>query len=70
LRLVEDRDLSAFLSQFPLGARMGHWAVSMMRAIPAPWQYWRSSVGSLAQAACRRAGLVEYHFLVFEKQRA
>jgi cyclopropane fatty-acyl-phospholipid synthase-like methyltransferase len=69
LQLVEDRELSAFLSQLPVGARMGRWAVRIMRAIPGSWPYWQSSVGSLAQAACRRAGLVEYHFLVFEKKR-
>lgn len=68
LRLVEDRDLSMFLSQLPLGARAGRWAASLMRAIPVPWLYWRSSVGSLALAACRRAGLIDYRFLVFEKQ--
>jgi cyclopropane fatty-acyl-phospholipid synthase-like methyltransferase len=70
LRLVEDRDLSGYLSQLPLGVRMGQWAVSVMRALPVPWPYWRSSVGSLAQAACRRARLVDYRFLVFEKGRA
>jgi cyclopropane fatty-acyl-phospholipid synthase-like methyltransferase len=70
LCLVEDRDLSGYLSQLPLGARMGRWAVSVMRALPVPWPYWRSSVGSLAQAVCRRAGLVDYRFLVFEKRQA
>ena len=69
LRLVQDRDLSPFLSQLPLGAGVVRRTVSVMRAIPVPWTYWRSSVGSLAQAACRRARLVEYHYLVFEKWR-
>ena len=69
LRLVEDRDLSRFLSQLRLGTRIGRSAVSVLRAIPVPWLYWRSSVGSLALAACRRAGLIDYRFLVFEKQR-
>lgn len=68
LRLVEDRDLSRFLAPLPLGARAGRWAVRVMRALPVPWLYWRSSVGSLAQAACRRAGLIDYRFLVFEKR--
>lgn len=69
LRLVEDEDLSAFLSPLRLGARTGRWAVRILSAIPAPWPYWRSTVGSLALAACHRAGLVAYHFLVFEKSR-
>jgi cyclopropane fatty-acyl-phospholipid synthase-like methyltransferase len=78
LRLVEDRDLSSFLSRKPASSRMGKpassrmgwWAVRVMRALPVPWPYWRSTMGSLALEACRRARLVEYHVLVFEKQRA
>ena len=81
MRLVEDRDLSVFLSKparsrmkparsrmKPASSRMTGWAAQVMRALPVPWQYWRSTVGSLALAACRREGLVEYHFLLFEKQ--
>jgi SAM-dependent methyltransferase len=67
MRLVEDRDLSVFLSK-PARSRMTRWAAQVMRALPVPWQYWRSTGGSLALAACRREGLVEYHFLLFEKQ--
>jgi hypothetical protein len=52
----------------PARSRMVWWAAQVMRALPVPWQYWRSTVGSLALAACRREGLVEYHFLLFEKQ--
>lgn len=70
MSLVEDRDLSLFLSQSRLSARVVGGAVRVMRSLPVPWPYWRSSVGSLALEACRRAGLVEYHVLVFEKQRA
>jgi cyclopropane fatty-acyl-phospholipid synthase-like methyltransferase len=70
LRLMEDRNLSGFLSQSTLSPQIGWWAVRAMRALPVPWPYWRSSVGSLALSACRQAGLVEYHHLVFEKQRA
>jgi cyclopropane fatty-acyl-phospholipid synthase-like methyltransferase len=66
LRLVEDRDLSAYTPLFPLGPRVTRLAVTLMRALPVPWQYWRSTVGSLAQAACRQAGLVDYRILVFE----
>jgi SAM-dependent methyltransferase len=81
MRLVEDRNLSVFLSrpspmekparsrmEKPARSRMVWWAAQVMRALPVPWQYWRSTVGSLALAACRREGLVEYHFLLFEKQ--
>jgi hypothetical protein len=82
MRLVEDRNLSVFLSRSspvgkparsrmekPARSRMVWWAAQVMRALPVPWQYWRSTAGSLALAACRREGLVEYHFLLFEKQR-
>jgi len=68
MRLVEDRDLSLFLSQSPLSSRVAGWAVRVMRALPVSWPYWRSTVGSIALEACRRAGLVEYHVLVFERQ--
>jgi SAM-dependent methyltransferase len=68
--LVDDRNLSSCLSDIPLGARLGTWLVSVMRAIPVPWAYWRSSVGSLALACCQQQGLVEYHFMVFEKKKA
>ncbi len=73
LRLVEDRDLSGFLTKpagsrmKPAGSRMTWWTARIMRALPVPWPYWRSTVGSLALASCRREGLVEYRFLVFEK---
>ena len=73
MRLVENRDLSAFLFQpassrmKPASSRMIWWTALVMRALPVPWPYWRSTVGSLALAACRREGLVEYRFLVFEK---
>lgn len=70
LRLVEDRDLSGGISVHPLGARLGGWAARIMRAVPVPGQYWRSTVGSLALAWCQRAGLVGYHYLVYEKARA
>lgn len=70
IRLVEDRNLSACLHQTRLSIRLGWWAVRVMRAIPVPWLYWRSSVGSLALSMSQRAGLIEYHFLVFEKQPA
>ena len=66
MRLVEDRDLSAYLSK-PASSRMVWWAARVMRALPVPWPYWRSTVGSLALAACRQDRLVEYHFLVFER---
>jgi hypothetical protein len=39
----------------------------LARAVPVPGQYWQSTVGSLALASCQRAGLVGYHFLLFEK---
>jgi SAM-dependent methyltransferase len=70
MRLVEDRNLTSCLSGIPLGARLGTWLVSVMRAIPVPWAYWRSSIGSLALACCQQQGLVEYHFMVFEKKKA
>jgi len=70
LRLVEDRDLSAYTPRFHMGPRATRLAVRLMRAIPVPWQYWRSTVGSMAQAACRQEGLVEYRFLVFENAGA
>jgi len=76
LRLVEDRDLSVFLSrparsrmEKPARSRMGRLAVQAMRALPVPWPYWRSTVGSLALSACRAEGLVQYHVLLFEKPR-
>jgi tocopherol O-methyltransferase len=68
LRIVEDRNLSEYLSPFPMNVRLGGWLVRVMRALPVPWPYWRSSVGSLALACCQRAGLVEYHYVVFEKE--
>jgi cyclopropane fatty-acyl-phospholipid synthase-like methyltransferase len=67
LRLAGNRNLSPFITPLPLGAGATRLAVTMMRALPVPGQYWRSSVGSMAQAACRQAGLVEYRVLVFEK---
>jgi cyclopropane fatty-acyl-phospholipid synthase-like methyltransferase len=48
MRLVEDRNLSGFLASSTLSPRMGGWAVRVMQALPVPWPYWRSSVGSLA----------------------
>jgi len=69
LRLVQDRDLSASLSQSSLGARIGGWAARVMEALPVARPYWRSTVGSLALEACRRKGLVEYHVLVFEEHK-
>jgi cyclopropane fatty-acyl-phospholipid synthase-like methyltransferase len=70
MRLVEDRNLSASLHQTRLSIPLGLWAVRIMRAIPVPWSYWRSSAGSLALTICQRERLVEYHYLVFEKQQA
>lgn len=70
MRLVKDRDLSACLHQTRVSIRLGGWVVRIVRALPVPWSYWRSSVGSLALATCQRAGLVKYHVLAFEKQRA
>ena len=83
VRLVEDRDLSAFLSrpssspraekaassrmEKPAGSLMRRLAVQVMRALPVPWPYWRSTVGSLALSACRQERLVQYHLLLFEK---
>ena len=69
MRLVEDRDLSPFLST-PAGSRLGGIAARVMRALPVTWQYWRSTMGSLALAWCQQAGLVGYHCLVYEKTRA
>jgi cyclopropane fatty-acyl-phospholipid synthase-like methyltransferase len=70
LRLVEDRNLSPWLSRLPMSASLVSRLVLVMRAIPVPWPYWRSSVGSLALASCQQAGLVEYHYVVFQKQEA
>ena len=42
-------------------------AVQVMRALPVPWPYWRSTTGSLALSACRKEELVQYHVLLFEK---
>ena len=67
LRLVEDRDLSPFLSSLPLGAPLTAFLSLVVGALPVPWSYWRSTAGSLALAACQKAGLVQYHYLVFEK---
>jgi cyclopropane fatty-acyl-phospholipid synthase-like methyltransferase len=69
LRLVEDRDLSPFLST-PPASRLGGGAARVMRAGPVTGQYWRSTMGSLALAWCQQAGLVGYHYLVYEKERA
>ena len=74
LRLVEDRDLSGFLVK-PAHSRMGkparprmhRLAVRVMRGLPVPWLYWRSTTGSLALSACRQERLVQYHVLLFEK---
>jgi cyclopropane fatty-acyl-phospholipid synthase-like methyltransferase len=70
LRVVEDRNLSSRLSRLPLSASLVSRLVLVMRALPVPWPYWRSSVGSLALACCQQARLVEYHYIVFEKQEA
>jgi cyclopropane fatty-acyl-phospholipid synthase-like methyltransferase len=67
LRLVEHRDLSPYTPLFRLGPRVTRLAVTLMRALPVPWQYWRSTVGSMAQAACRQEGLLDYRILVFER---
>jgi cyclopropane fatty-acyl-phospholipid synthase-like methyltransferase len=70
MRLVEDRDLSAFLSGHPLSARLGEWLGRVLGSLPIPGHYWRSTMGSLALASCQEAGLVGYHCLVFEKGKA
>jgi SAM-dependent methyltransferase len=67
LRLVEDRNLSPGLSPLPLSAPVIASLSLLARALPVPWSYWRSTAGSLALAACQKARLVEYHYLVFEK---
>jgi SAM-dependent methyltransferase len=76
MRLVEDRDLSVFLSrparsrmEKPARSRMGRLAVQVMRALPVPWPYWGSTVGSLALSACRQEGLIQYHVLLFERNQ-
>jgi cyclopropane fatty-acyl-phospholipid synthase-like methyltransferase len=78
MRMVDDRDLSAFLARpassrmkpaRPRMAGMARLAVRVMRALPVPWPYWRSTVGSIALSACRQEKLVQYHVLTFEKSR-
>jgi cyclopropane fatty-acyl-phospholipid synthase-like methyltransferase len=70
LRMVEERSLGQFLATLPLNVRLGGFMVRVMDALPVPWPYWRSSVGSLALACCQRAGLVDYRYAVFEKPAA
>jgi len=67
LRLVDNRDLSPFLSQLPLAPPVLRALALLVAALPLPWSYWRSTAGSLALAACQKAGLVQYRCLVFEK---
>ena len=66
--LAQDRDLSPHLSLSTFNPALGRWAVRLMRALPVPSSYWRSSTGSLALSLCRREGLSEYRYLVFEKR--
>jgi SAM-dependent methyltransferase len=67
LPLVTDRNLSMHLSRMPVSPCLVRGAVRVMRALPVPWPYWRSTEGSLALAACQPDRLIEYHCLVFEK---
>ena len=70
LRLVEDRNLSARLAMLPMSFGVISLLALLVHAVPLPWSYWRSTGGSLALAACQKARLVEYHYLVFEKPEA
>ena len=67
LRLVNDRNLSVHLSRMPVHPSLIRGAVRVMRSLPVPWQYWRSTTGSLASAGCQRERLIEYHCVVFDK---
>ena len=67
LRLVDNRDLSPFLSQLPLAPPVLRALALLFAALPVPWSYWRSTAGSLALASCQTDGLVQYRCLVFEK---
>jgi tocopherol O-methyltransferase len=67
LRVVEDRNLDPFLRQTGLGPRAGRLLVGLMRGLPVPWAYWKSTTGSIALSLCQRAGLTTYRCLVFEK---
>jgi cyclopropane fatty-acyl-phospholipid synthase-like methyltransferase len=68
-RLVEHRDLSAHLARPPIHPVLGRLLVRLMQALPVPWSYWQSTMGSLALSICQREGSIGYHFLVFEKSK-
>jgi cyclopropane fatty-acyl-phospholipid synthase-like methyltransferase len=67
-RLSENSDLSPHLLPAPSHSLLGRWTVQLMRALPVPSFYWKSTIGSLALSLCQREGLTEYRYLVFEKE--
>jgi SAM-dependent methyltransferase len=66
-RSARDLDLSPHLSLSTFNATLGRWAVRLMRALPVSSSYWQSTTGSIALSLCRREGLTEYRYLLFEK---
>ncbi len=64
LRLVEQRDLSPYLRQFPA---LLLWPLSQLTRIPLPWSYWDNLAGGTALQRCVSNGWTEYRVLVWEK---
>jgi len=67
LRLIDDQDLTPYLRlQRPCDRRIAM-LVNLGRGLPFRSSWWDSWVGGHAIQRCLLTGLIEYHFLVFEK---
>ncbi|MGB8768831.1 MAG: methyltransferase domain-containing protein [Candidatus Korobacteraceae bacterium] len=67
LRLVDNQDLTPYLRLRRPCDRMIAMFVNLGRGLPFRSPWWDSWVGGHAIQRCLLTGLIEYHFLVFEK---
>jgi cyclopropane fatty-acyl-phospholipid synthase-like methyltransferase len=68
LRLISDRPLTSHLRLRALPDPVASLLLAIGRRLPQRHAILPSMLGSMALQQCLRAGLIEYHFLVFEKQ--
>lgn len=65
LRLVERRDLTAYLRPFhPLALQL----LYRLTRLPLPWAYWQNLAGGSALQVCTQRGWIRYLVLIFEKE--